>query len=78
MFAGFAVAEFAASHSYRNQNRYLDETPVKEEKMQAYCMKCREKVEINHERTMKLKNGRVAVRGICCKCFNQVVRLVKA
>jgi hypothetical protein len=50
---------------------------AKEVEMQAYCMKCREKVEINHQRSVKLQNGRVAIRGICFKCFNQVSIIVK-
>ncbi|MGI0058741.1 MAG: DUF5679 domain-containing protein, partial [Nitrosotalea sp.] len=35
---------------------------------QAYCVKCRKKVDISNPKEVKLKNGRPAVKGTCPKC----------
>ncbi len=39
---------------------------------QAYCMKCRTKVEITEAKEVKMKNGRPAVKGVCAKCGTKV------
>jgi len=43
----------------------------------AYCMKCREKVEIKNPRQITLKNGRPAVQGVCSVCGTKVFRIGK-
>ena len=40
--------------------------------MQAYCVKCKEKVEIKNEEQVVLKNGRPATKGTCPKCSTKV------
>ena len=40
--------------------------------MDAYCMKCRKKVEIQHARHIKMKNGRPATQGTCPLCGSKV------
>ncbi len=44
---------------------------------QAYCMKCRKKVEVNNARQITLKNGRPAVQGTCAGCGTKVFRIGK-
>ena len=45
--------------------------------MQAYCMKCRKKVEIKAPKAIKMKNGRPATQGSCPKCSTKVFRIGK-
>ncbi len=40
--------------------------------MQAYCVKCKEKVEIKGAEKVVLKNGRSATKGTCPKCATKV------
>ncbi|MDE1728194.1 DUF5679 domain-containing protein [Candidatus Nitrosotalea okcheonensis] len=44
---------------------------------QAYCVKCRKKVDISNPKEVKLKNGRPAVKGVCPKCGTNVFRIGK-
>ena len=44
----------------------------------AYCMKCKEKVEIKNPRQITLKNGRPAVQGVCSVCGTKVFRIGKS
>jgi RNase P subunit RPR2 len=46
--------------------------------MQAYCFKCRKKIEVNNAQKVTLKNGRPATKGICPKCGTKVFRIGKA
>lgn len=45
---------------------------------QAYCMKCRAKVEIKGPQKITLKNGRPATSGTCPKCGTKVFRIGKS
>jgi DNA-directed RNA polymerase subunit RPC12/RpoP len=45
--------------------------------MQAYCMKCRRKVEIKNPRAIIMKNKRRATQGVCPKCGTKVFRIGK-
>jgi len=45
---------------------------------QAYCMKCRSKIEIKNPQKITMKNKRPATRGICPKCGTKVFRIGKA
>ena len=45
--------------------------------MQAYCMKCRKKVEIKGPKNVTLKNKRPAVQGTCPTCNTKVFRIGK-
>lgn len=45
--------------------------------MQAYCMKCRKKVEVSNPRAVTLKNGRPATQGSCPACGTKVFRIGK-
>jgi len=45
---------------------------------QAYCMKCRSKVEIKNPQKITMKNKRPATRGTCPKCGTKVFRIGKA
>ena len=54
-------------------------SPHKEGDMEAYCVKCRSKVEINNPQQVTLKNGRPATKGICSNgCGTNVFRIGKA
>jgi DNA-directed RNA polymerase subunit RPC12/RpoP len=44
---------------------------------QAYCMKCRRKVEIKNARSVTLKNKRPATQGVCPNCGTKVFRIGK-
>jgi hypothetical protein len=47
--------------------------------MEAYCVKCRAKVEIKDPQQVTLKNGRPATKGICSTgCGTNVFRIGKA
>ena len=46
--------------------------------MQAYCVKCRKKVDIKGARTITMKNGRPATQGVCPACGTKVFRIGKA
>jgi len=50
----------------------------KEVKMQAYCVKCRKKVEIRNPRSITMKNKRPATQGECPNCGTKVFRIGKA
>ncbi|MBT9161040.1 MAG: DUF5679 domain-containing protein [Dehalococcoidia bacterium] len=43
--------------------------------MQAYCMKCREKVEIKNPKAITMKSGRPATQGECPGCGTKVYRM---
>jgi DNA-directed RNA polymerase subunit RPC12/RpoP len=45
--------------------------------MQAYCMKCRKKVEVKNPQAVTLKNGRPATQGACPSCGTRVFRIGK-
>lgn len=45
---------------------------------QAYCMKCRKKVEIKNPQQVRLKNGRPAIQGVCPNCGTKVFRIGRA
>jgi DNA-directed RNA polymerase subunit RPC12/RpoP len=45
--------------------------------MQAYCMKCRKKVEMQNAKAVTLKNKRPATQGACPKCGTKVFRIGK-
>ncbi len=45
---------------------------------QAYCMKCRKKVEIKNAKETTLKNKRPAIQGECPSCGTKVFRIGKA
>jgi DNA-directed RNA polymerase subunit RPC12/RpoP len=44
---------------------------------QAYCMKCRKKVEIKNPKSVTLKNKRPATQGVCPNCGTKVFRIGK-
>jgi len=46
--------------------------------MQAYCMKCKKKVEIQNPQSIKMKNGKPATQGKCPNCGTKVFRIGKA
>ena len=46
--------------------------------MDAYCLKCREKREINNPEQVTLKNGRPATKGDCPICGTKVFRIGKS
>ncbi|MDP7627196.1 MAG: DUF5679 domain-containing protein [Chloroflexota bacterium] len=46
--------------------------------MEAYCVKCRAKREIQNAEQTTLKNGRPATRGKCPTCGTNVFRIGKS
>jgi Zn finger protein HypA/HybF involved in hydrogenase expression len=45
--------------------------------MQAYCVKCRKKREMNNPRAIKMKNGKPATQGVCPSCGTKMFRIGK-
>jgi len=43
--------------------------------VQAYCVKCRKKVEIKDPKKVTLKNKKPATKGVCPKCGTGVFRI---
>lgn len=43
--------------------------------MDAYCVKCKAKVEIKDPQEIVMKNGRPAVKGTCSKCGTKVFKI---
>lgn len=43
--------------------------------MDAYCVKCKDKVEIKDPKDITMKNGRPAVNGTCSKCGTKVFKI---
>lgn len=43
----------------------------------AYCMKCKEKVEMKDPKAVKMKNGKDAVTGVCSKCGTKMFKIGK-
>ena len=46
--------------------------------MQAYCVKCRKKVDVKNAKQITMKNGRPATQGECPSCNTKVFRIGKA
>ena len=46
--------------------------------VQAYCVKCKEKVDIKDAKEVELKNGKPAIKGVCPKCGTGVFRIGSA
>ncbi|MCD6590725.1 MAG: hypothetical protein J7K72_02005 [Candidatus Aenigmarchaeota archaeon] len=43
--------------------------------VEAYCVKCRKKVEIKNPQNVTLKNGKKAVKGVCPNCGTKVFKI---
>ena len=43
--------------------------------VQAYCVKCKQKVDIQNPQKVTLKNGKPATKGTCPKCGTKVFRI---
>jgi len=43
--------------------------------MDAYCVKCKGKVEVKDPKEVKMKNNRPAVSGTCSKCGTKVFKI---
>ena len=46
--------------------------------MEAYCMKCREKCQVQNPEPVTMKNGRPATRGTCDTCGTSVFKIGKS
>jgi RNase P subunit RPR2 len=46
--------------------------------MEAYCVKCRAKREIQNARAITMKNGKPATQGTCPKCGTKMFRIGKS
>ena len=45
---------------------------------QAYCMKCKKRIDIKDAKQITLVNGQAAVQGTCPTCGTKVFRIGKA
>ncbi len=46
--------------------------------MEGYCVKCREKKEIQNAKAVTMKNGRPATEGTCPTCGTKIYKIGKA
>ena len=46
-----------------------------EKPLQAYCVKCKAKTDIQDAEEVTMKNGRLAIKGKCPKCQTKVFRI---
>jgi len=46
--------------------------------MQAYCVKCRAKKEMNDPKSITMKNGKPATQGVCPTCGTKMFRIGKS
>ena len=44
--------------------------------MEAYCVKCKKKVEVKDPAEAKAKNGRNMIKGVCSVCDTKVSKFV--
>jgi len=56
----------------------LQDLTDEEVKMQAYCMKCKKKVEVKNPKAITMKNKRPATQGVCSSCGTKVFRIGKS
>ena len=45
--------------------------------MEAYCVRCKKKVEMKDAKEVTTKNGRKAMKGVCPICGTTVMRFIK-
>lgn len=43
--------------------------------MEAYCVKCKSKREVQNPEAVTMKNGRPATRGTCGECSGKIFRI---
>lgn len=48
---------------------------VEKSDVEAYCMKCKEKVSVDKAENVTMKNGRNAVKGVCSNCGTTVFKI---
>ena len=54
-------------------------TKIKEDdRMQAYCVKCRAKREMKDAKSITMKNGKPATQGVCPTCGTKMFRIGKS
>ncbi len=53
------------------------QSPAPNPQLQAYCLKCRAKREMNNARAITMKNGKPAIQGICPVCGTKMFRIGK-
>ena len=51
---------------------------AKEEPVEAYCLKCREKREMKDPKAITMKNGKPATEGSCPVCSTRMFKIGKA
>ena len=56
--------------SAKKQKKFSEAT------LQAYCVKCRAKVDINNGKVVTMKNKRKAMKGTCMACGTKVFRIM--
>jgi len=43
--------------------------------VEAYCVKCKKKIQVTNPQKVKLKNGKPATKGSCPRCSTKVFRI---
>jgi len=44
--------------------------------MEARCMKCKKQVDVENSEQIVMKNGKQALKGMCCICGTKVFRIL--
>ena len=43
---------------------------------EGYCVKCKAKKEISNAQEVQMKNGRLAIQGVCPQCGTKMTRIL--
>ena len=63
-------------HAPRNKHYPIRKGEWK--RMEAYCMKCKEKREVKDPQPITMKNGKPATTGVCATCGTKIFKIGKA
>jgi hypothetical protein len=44
----------------------------------AFCVRCRKMVDMEEEKTVKYRNGRLAKKGVCPECGGKVCKVISS
>lgn len=71
-----AIANAMQESLAEGEAEQIQESQAPIEKMEAYCVKCREKREMQNVHRIVTKNGRNAMEGICPVCGTRLFRFI--
>ncbi len=69
----YRLAGWVTEEARNDSGRYRPQ----EVDMEAYCMKCKAKREMNNAQQITMKNGRPATQGVCPACGTKMFKIGK-